>query len=267
MTVVTIISDYGWKDPYAAALKGNLHKEIENPNIVDITHDVSPFDLREAAYIINNSYTHFPQQTIHLFCVDEELKGNAKMLVLSFDGHFFVGVNNGLFSLVLGENKNFEIVEVDSVLLEDANNSNEKFSKIAGHLSRGGKLSLLGRKAKNVTQLSLPKAIVTNNNLTLIGGVMYIDHFGNAVSNISEQQFIATGQGKAFEITIPMIRRPLTKVYTGFGGMVDGANVAVFNSSGWLEIGVYKPNHKKNNSAHSLLGLNLDSRITINFKV
>ena len=267
MTVVTIISDYGWKDPYVAALKGNLLKEIENPNIIDITHDVAPFNLREAAHIINNSYTHFPKKSIHLLCVEEELKENGKMLVLKYAKQFFVSVDNGLFSLILGENKDFEVVEVDSVLIEDATTSREIFSKIAGHLSRGGQLSLLGRKAKDIKQFNLPKASLTNNNLTLIGGVMYIDHFGNAVTNISKQQFLDLKRGKTFEIVIPMVRRPLSKVYNSFGAVPDGAlNVAVFNNSGWLEIAMYRPNHKLNNSAQSLLALVIDSKITVNFK-
>jgi len=267
MTVITIVSDYGWKDPYVAALKGNLLQEIVNPNIVDVSHEVSHFNLREAAYIINNSYAHFPKKTIHLFCIDEAPKKNVKMLALQFKGHFFVSADNGLFSLVLQENTDYKMVEVDEVLLEDTTTAREKFAKIAGHLGRGGQLNLLGRKAKNIMQLSLPKLSLSNSGQTIVGGVTYIDHFGNAVTNISETQFIEMARGKRFEIIIPLVRNPITKVFNGFGEINNqGSIFAVFNDNGWLEIAIYKPNSKTNNAAHSLLALNIDSRITINFK-
>ena len=152
MAVITIISDYGWKDPYTAALKGHLLSEIQDCTLVDITHSIPPFNLRETSHVLNNSYHHFPKNSIHLLCVDEEIKADRKVMAMHFDNHFFVGMDNGLFALITQERKDFELFEVDAVLLEEAKTSREKFTIIAGHLHRGGKLAMLGKKDEYHTQ-------------------------------------------------------------------------------------------------------------------
>ncbi|MCT4623709.1 MAG: SAM-dependent chlorinase/fluorinase, partial [Schleiferiaceae bacterium] len=146
MAIITIISDYGLKDPFVAALKGNLYQEIDNPAIEEITHQIPPFNLRETAHVLNSCYQQFPERSIHLLCVDEEVTANKKVMVMFFDNHYFVGVDNGLFSLIYQERKDFELVLVDGVLTEDANTTREIFVKIAGHLNRGGKMAVLGKK-------------------------------------------------------------------------------------------------------------------------
>lgn len=267
MAVITIISDYGWKDPYTAALKGHLLSEIKDCTLVDITHSIPPFNLRETAHVLNNSYHHFPKNSIHLLCVDEELKTDRKVMAMYFDDHFFIGLDNGLFALITKERKDFELFDVDDVLLEEAKTSREKFTIIAGHLHRGGKLAMLGKKATTFKQLNLPKATLSNNDSTIIGIVMYIDHFGNAVTNVTQSLFEETAKGRSFEIIIPMVRKTITKVLNGYGeASKSGSGIAVFNSNGLLEIAIYKPGGQFNNGAHTLLGLGLDDAVTIKFK-
>jgi S-adenosylmethionine hydrolase len=267
MAVITLISDYGWKDPYTAALKGHLLSEIESCTLVDITHSIPPFNLRETAHVLNNSYHHFPKNTIHLLCVDEELREGRKVMAMFFDDHFFIGLDNGLFGLIIQERKDFEMVDVDTVLLEDAKTSREKFTIIAGHLHRGGKLSMLGKKTTVFNQFKIPKATLSNNDSTIIGIVMYIDHFGNAVTNVTRNLFEDVAKGRSFEIIIPLVRKAITKVLKGYGEANNsGSSIAVFNSNGLLEIAIYKPGGQFNNGAHTLLGLSLDDAITIKFK-
>ncbi len=267
MAAITIISDYGWKDPYTAALKGHLLSEIKDCTLVDITHSIPPFNLRETAHILNNSYHHFPKNSIHLLCVDEEVNTDRKVMAMYFDNHFFVGLDNGLFALITKERKDFELVDVDAVLLEEAKTSREKFTIIAGHIHRGGKLAMLGKKAIKFKELNLPKATLSNNDSIIIGIVMYIDHFGNAVTNVTKSLFEETANGRGFEIIIPMVRKAITKVFKGYGeASTNGASIAVFNSNGLLEIAVYKPGGQFNNGAHTLLGLGLDDAVTIKFK-
>lgn len=267
MAVITIISDYGWKDPYTAALKGHLLSEIQDCTLVDITHSIPPFNLRETSHVLNNSYHHFPKNSIHLLCVDEEIKADRKVMAMHFDNHFFVGMDNGLFALITQERKDFELFEVDAVLLEEAKTSREKFTIIAGHLHRGGKLAMLGKKATTFKQLNLPKATLSNSESIIIGIVIYIDHFGNAVTNVTQSLFEETAKGRSFEIIIPMVRKAITKVLTGYGEAGNsGSGIAVFNSNGLLEIAIYKPGGQFNNGAHTLLGLGLDDSVTIKFK-
>lgn len=267
MAVITIISDYGWKDPYTAALKGHLLSEIEGCTLIDITHSVPLFNLIEAAYILNSSFRNFPKNSIHLLCVDEEIKAQRKLMAMQFDGHFFVGVDNGLFSLITKERKDYQLFEIDSVLLEEAKTSKEKFTLIAGHLHRGGKISMLGKKASTFKQLNFPKATLTNKESTITAVILYIDHFGNTVTNVTKSFFEETAKGRSFEILIPMVRRPITKILKDYNeANTEGSSIAVFNSIGFLEIAIYKPGGQFINGAHTLLGLNLNDSITINFK-
>ena len=267
MAVITIISDYGHKDPFVAALRGHLHSEIENPKIEDITHSISPFNLRETAYTLNNSYHYFPTGSIHLLCVDEEINATKKVMVMFFNEHYFVGVDNGLFSLITKERKDYELVIVDGVLTENAETTRDIFVKIAGHLNRGGKMSVLGKKTTEYKEYIIPKASITNNNKTIIAGIMHIDHFGNAVTNVSKTMFSEIGKAQPFEIKFTRVRQPIVRVLDNYGQTNrEGKSIAVFNSSGWLEIAIYRPGGQLNNGAHTLLGLNVDDRITIEFK-
>ena len=266
MTNITIISDYGQKDHFVASLKGVLLQEVIDARFVDITHDIPPFNLKDAAYILSNSYLHFPKKTIHLLCVDEEPSEERPMIVVSFEGHYFIGVNNGLMSLVIQNRNDFEATQIDEKLLEGAESARDIFAKIAGHLSRGGKPGVLGRKCETLVKLNLLKPSTHSNDSGLSGVVMYIDHFGNVITNISKQLFDEIGKGRSFEIIIPGSRQPLTRILNSYREATnEGSSIAIFNSSGWLEIAIYKPGGKYNNGAHTLLGLDLNDRVTITF--
>ena len=267
MTNITILSDYGLKDHFVAALKGMLLREVENPRFIDISHEVPLFNLREAAYILLNSYRHFPEGTIHLICVDEEPDSERSMLVIEFEGHFFIGVNNGLMGLILQGREDYKAIRVDENLMEGAESARDIFAKIAGHLSRGGKASVLGRTCEDLVKLQWPNPTTPANESSLSGVVMYIDHFGNAVTNISKLKFEEFGHGRPFEIRLTGWRHPITKIHDSYADSGSpGSTVALFNASGLLEIAIYKPRGKFNNGAHTLLGLNLEDRITITFK-
>lgn len=267
MGVVTVISDYGNKDHYVAALKGAVLCEAPSVSIVDVTHEISLFNIREAAYNIKGAFHYFPAKSVHLLCVDEKSSYNAPIIILEFENHYFVGKDNGLPSLIVQERSDFKAFEVDPRITDELPHQKEVFAKIIGHLDRGGKPEVLGRRKEEIKTVLLPNPMISAGNAKITGSIQYIDHFGNAVSNIHQNFFTEVSGSRSFEISPPRERRKLKAVYKSYHEMgLEGSLVAIFNNEGWLEIGIYKPASKNRNSAHALLGIEIDDTITIEFK-
>ena len=100
MAIITLTSDYGNRDYFTAAIKGALLSETPNAQIIDISHEISPFNIQEAAYILKNAYVHFPKGTIHMIGIDSEASTNKLHIACKFDGHYFIGADTGIFSLM-----------------------------------------------------------------------------------------------------------------------------------------------------------------------
>ena len=101
MSIITLTTDFGHKDYFVSVIKAALLQEVPNATVLDISHEISPFNHTEAAYILKNAYANFPKGSIHIVGVDSELSPENKHVVLAFDGHFFIGANNGIFALIL----------------------------------------------------------------------------------------------------------------------------------------------------------------------
>ena len=100
MSLITLTTDFGNKDHFVGSLKGALHNEIKNINIIDISHNVSPFNIIEGAYIIQNSYKNFPEGSIHIIGIDSEKTPDQNHIAMILDGHYFICANNGIMSLI-----------------------------------------------------------------------------------------------------------------------------------------------------------------------
>ena len=132
MSIISITSDYGEKDFNKGFFKGLLHSELKNPTIIDITHDVSPFNIIEASYIIKNCYKSFPRGSIHIIDVDSAKNPEQELIVVDYDNHFFITANNGLMSLFSEELKPNKVIEINF-----NGSKKEIFSKVASHIYRG----------------------------------------------------------------------------------------------------------------------------------
>ncbi len=103
MAIITLTTDFGEKDHFAGAIKGAIYSELDEIKIVDISHSVSPFNISEAAYIIQNAYSSFPKGTIHLIGIDSELSPENKHIAVKLDDHYFICANNGIMSMICAE--------------------------------------------------------------------------------------------------------------------------------------------------------------------
>ena len=113
MNIITLTSDYGNKDFFISAIKGTILSEIENINIIDISHEITPFHLPECAYIVKNAYKHFPKNSVHIIAVDTEKQKNTRHIAAYIDEHYFITSDSGLLSLIFPTTKPNEIVNIN----------------------------------------------------------------------------------------------------------------------------------------------------------
>ncbi len=275
MSVITLTTDFGIKDHYVGSVKGALFNELENVNIVDVSHNISPFNIVEAAYIIENSYKNFPEGSIHIIGVDSEKTIEQSHLVIKLDNHFFICANNGIMSLLASKINPEKIIEI--------NIHNDKvttfsvidvFVKIAAHIYRGGSIDLVGNQIYKLKELYNLNPILNEKSNEISGNVIYVDNYNNVVTNISKKTFIEFGKSRSFEINA---RNYIFKEIVGsYGNAIRfdikkenrkeiGKKIALFNKSNYLELSIYKSNPETFGGAASLFGLNYRDVITIKF--
>ena len=275
MSVITLTTDFGIKDHYVGSIKGALFNELQNANIVDVSHNISPFNIVEAAYIIENSYKNFPDGSIHIIGVDSEKTVEQSHLVIKLDNHFFICANNGIMSLLASKINPEKIIEI--------NIHNDKittfsvidvFVKIAAHIYRGGSIDLVGNQIYELKELYNLNPILNEKSNEISGNVIYVDNYDNVVTNISKKIFTEFGKSRPFEINA---RNYIFKEIVGsYGSAIRfdikkenrkeiGKKIALFNKSNYLELSIYKSNPQTFGGAASLFGLNYRDVITIKF--
>jgi len=276
MPIITLTTDFGTKDHFVGAVKGAIYSELRDVKIVDISHQISPFSINEAAYILKNAYKNFPEGTIHIIGVDSEISVENKPIALQLEKQFFICCDNGILSMITNEINPEKLVEIT---IPESNETKvpilDIFIKVACHIARGGMLEVIGKKIDDVRKLYEIQPLVNTEQNQIVGTVIYIDNFGNVISNITQNIFNNIGKGRDFEIIARNYN--FTKVYTKYNEIVDfdapaekrqddGKRLAIFNSANYLEISLYRSNLNTVGGASSLLGLKYRDNITVRFK-
>ena len=275
MSIITLTTDFGTKDHFVGAVKGAIYSSIENAQIVDISHQISPFNITETAYILKNAYKNFPTGTIHIVGVDSELTEDNKHIAMLLNGHYFVCPDNGLISLIASEINPSKIVEINiHNRLGSSFSVLDVFVQVAAHIARGGTLEVIGKPLDTFKKLFEIQPKIASDLSSISGNVIYIDNYGNVISNISEKLFKEVGKGRAFKLSAS--RYSFYKINYKYCDIVDfkqplhirqsdGSKLAIFNSAGFIEIAIYKSNLTTVGGASSLLGLNYRDSINIEF--
>lgn len=274
MSVITFTSDYGLVDHRVSSVKGAILNLKEDITIVDITHQIQAYNLLQTAYIVRNAYSFFPKGTVHIISVDSFYTKERKCILYKSDDHYFIAADNGVLSLIFYDLKPEAIYEItfnnrfdDEVRFT----STDIFAPVAVHLQNGGLPEVIGRKITESKQLSFPRAVFNESENMLIGEIMYIDNFGNVVSNISKKTLEKSSVG--YENFIVKFRNlALSRIYGQYTDLVPdwtkeqefhGKAAAVFNDAGLLELTIYKGNGE--NGAKTLFGLRVGESIFIEF--
>jgi S-adenosylmethionine hydrolase len=275
MTLVTLTTDFGHKDYSIAVIKAAILREIPQAVIVDISHQISPYNASETAYIIKNAYLSFPEGSIHIVGVESEYTPENLHIAMKFNGHFFIGADSGVFSLIKEDLKAEQTVEIN---IHDRVLSSfpvlDVFVHVAAHIARKGTLEVIGRPLKKIKELTEVKPVINPEGNQILGSVIYIDNYGNVITNITEKLFQQIGKSRDFIIFARTVK--FKTLYKSYSQAIDfklpkekreedGKKLALFNSAGHLELAIYKSNPMTVGSAHSLFGLDYRDPITVQF--
>ena len=252
MALITITSDLGTRDFYLAALKGAIITNSGFVNIVDVTHAIKPFDIKEASFTVKNVFRYYPKGTIHIVHVNST-DGKEKLLLAVVEGHYFISFDNGFLSLAF-ERMPHETYEINAEILENASLLYEDaIGKVVNLLVKEFQPSDFGHLTTETINLRLMQPITSNG--TIRGTIINIDNFGNAVVNITKPMFDQFIGDRRFSILANVgSTKEISKKYNDVD---EGDMVCLFNSSGYLEIAINK------GKAENLLGLKIDSPVLV----
>ena len=274
MSIITLTSDYGLKDHFVGALKGKILSEYSEAKITDISHEIDPFNTVEASYIISASYSSFPKGTVHLIGVDMEHNKENQHIVMQWNDQYFIASDNGILSMLSQKivPQKMVAINIHDRLPSDAADL-DVFVTVACHLAKGGLMNVIGKEINSIKQVTDLQAVLSADGNSLKGHVIYIDHFGNVVTNISKKYFIEVAKGRPYEIVLKT--KNIKTILPNYSAIAnsdkypiksyEGEKLAIFNEAGFLEIAIFRSNPSKVGSANSLLGLNYRDVIIIKF--
>ena len=275
MSIVTLTTDFGNKDYSVAAVKGAILSTFKNPKIIDISHQIEPYNVTQAAYVLKNAYKNFPQGSIHIVGVESERTPENGHIAMYFDGHYFIGADNGIFTMIKGE------IKADKIVIINIHNQNaitfpalDTFIKVAAHLSRNGSLEIIGKATNEIRELVELKPVVNAKVDQIVGSVIYVDNYGNVITNITRKLFNEVGKSRKYTIFARNVK--FKKVYETYSDAIDftipkekreedGKKIALFNDAEHLELAIYKSNPLSVGSAYNLFGLEYRDSVTVKF--
>lgn len=256
MSVITITSDFGLNDFYLAAIKGSLLCQVQNLSIVDITHNIENHDIVQASFIFKNAWQHFPAGTLHLVSVKSFYSKKSRFITFEHEGHFFIGPDNGIFSLVFEAFASIPIYEIPFPEETPSFPLNTIFANAAKYILENKSLSDFKTPIEQPTQRITFQPVITASEIR--GSVIHIDNYENVIVNISRDIFGKVGANRPFELYFKR-NDPITKLCTRYNDVPIGESLCLFNQSDLLEIAINM------GKASSLLGLKLEDAIQITF--
>ena len=256
-SIITLLTDFGIKDGYVASMKGVILGICPQASLVDISHMVVPQDVRTGAYLISTVYRDFPPGTVHLAVVDPGVGTERRALALKAAGHFFVGPDNGLFSLILKEQPDSEARCLENPIywrskVSTTFHGRDIFAPTAAHLASGIDLDSLG---PSCTPMLPQWSSIRSSKNKLQGEVIYIDHFGNLITNLRQEDVVRFAAGKPWTVTIGP--HSITQFAGSYAQVTAGTAVALLGSNGHLEIAVNQGN------AAEILNIRTGDHITL----
>jgi S-adenosylmethionine hydrolase len=249
MKLVVLLTDWGTKSYYQGVVKGVIKKIAPEVEVVDLTHEVEPFNVREAMHVLVRAYRDFPRGTVFMAVVDYGVGTERKAIAFETEsGYFFVGPDNGLFTLVAEEDKILRIVELENPEYfykptpSFSFHGRDIFAPVSAHLAKGVDLSVFGRRLEGLVLLPYEKARKENGEI--IGEVAFFDRFGNVETNIpgillKDLKFFST-------VTIKKSGGEFVATYCRtYGDVAEGELLIHTGSSGFLEIAVNQGNARE----------------------
>jgi len=248
--LITLTTDFGTKDYFAGAIKGVMFGINPNANVVDISHEIQSHDIWGAAYLVGSIYKFFPQYTIHMVVVDPGVGSQRRPIVAVTDKHYFIAPDNGVLSYIFkdpGFSKVFHL-NADHYFLPlkgSTFHARDIFAPAAAWLSKGVEVDKFGDEIDDYARFNIPEPKPEGAD-TLSGEVVYIDKFGNSITNISFtdiRKFVEDTSTVSYQIQVKELA--IDRISPFYASKARGEAGVVVNGNGFLEVFVYQGDARK----------------------
>jgi len=258
--LITLLTDFGLSDHYVASMKGVILTCCPNARLVDISHDVRPYGIAEAAFILGQAYSCFPPGTIHLAVVDPGVGSARRPLLIEADGQRFIGPDNGVLTLPMDRDARHTVREITAASyfrqpVSRTFHGRDIFAPVAAHLASGLASEHLGTPISDPVRLNLGPAVRIEEKLWK-GITLYVDYFGNVITNFRPGD-IGNISSHPFELALGTAKISQYREY--FAGAPAGVLFVVPGSAGYLEVSINQ------GDAALLTGATAGSTVTLRF--
>jgi len=259
--IVTLTTDFGEQDYYVGAMKGVILDVCPETEVIDLCHNVLPYDILDAAFTIAQSYRWFPLRTVHLVVVDPGVGSQRRPILVSGDRHFFIGPDNGVFSFIYPEQEKLTVWHItgDHYFHQPVSNTfhaRDVFAAVAGWLAKGVEARQFGDEIEDYTKLTIPKPQAVSDK-SWKGMVLKVDRFGNVITNIAAADCPALFAEPTPPFKLSAGGKDITKLVPNYAEGGQGEIFALLGSSGYLEIATNR------GGAGKLLSLNRGGEVTL----
>lgn len=258
MPIITLTSDLGYQDHYLAMVKAKILSQKPDAQIIDINHSIHKFNIAEAAFVLKTMLGEFPKDTIHIVGVGTQSIDDIAHLGIRYRDQYILTADTGLLSLIADQHPDL-VVELQMNIDTDIRlfPMRDLYAPAAVHLSNGGTLEVIGRRVETFKERVLLKP--TTGSDYIKGAVIYVDGYGNAISNIDTKLIKEVGKGREFLIGFVQKGYEMTDIKLRYTDVAMGERLALINSSGHLEIAI--------NQGHAadLLGLHAGESVIMTF--
>lgn len=247
MNLITLTTDFGYKDPFAGMMKGAIYSINDSAIIVDISHGIERQNILEGAFIISNAYRYFPEGTVHVVVVDPGVGSTRRPLLIYSAGHYFVGPDNGIFSMIIEKDRHSMVIEVteERYFLKDVSSTfhgRDIFAPVAAWLSKGFATGSFGRIIDDFKEIKIPD--VEKKQSSVRGVIIYIDSFGNIITNISSSIVDEVLQPGVLSsnVQVAIYGHKISGIRKCYAETKEGELGAIINSFNLIEIFSYMGN-------------------------
>ena len=255
MHIVSITTDFGLQDYYVAELKAHILQKSTDIQLVDVSHSIDSHDIVQAAHFLDNVFRSFPNNAIHLIAVYNYYDKNSSFILFKREGHYFIGPDNGVFSLIFEDISAHEVVRLDHAEVTNKSIA-EIFSWTIGKIINQKELNEIGSPVQTINQKMGIKPVVTRSQIRAT--IIHIDHYENVIINLKKDQFEKIRAGREFQLYYKQTD-PVTRISEDYADVPITDVMCLFNSAGYMEIGINM------GKASSMLNLNKNETIQINF--
>lgn len=245
--IITLTTDYGTRDAFTASVKGVILKLNPQAQIIDISNEIAPQDIWEAAFILKSACSDFPKGTVHLCVVDPGVGSSRRPIIVATESYYFVGPDNGVFSLIYQDAERLRVHHITSThyFLPSPGptfHGRDIFAPVASWLAKGIPSGNFGEEITDFVKLNIPAPRISPQSID--GHVVHIDRFGNIITNIkyTDVQKLLGGSDGEGTLVVSFSGREIRGLKKFYAESTAGEPGAIINSSGSLEIFLYKQN-------------------------